>query len=68
MLVRSQTEPAARQKLAADAATDSTRVNVNDRAIGYRLNTIEQMLGRPVRARQIELQAAIRLERVLGKP
>ena len=38
-------------------------MKVSDRTIAYRLNIIEQLLGRPVRARPTELQAAIRLER-----
>ncbi len=43
-------------------------LNVNDRTIAYRLNSIEEQLGRPVRARQTELQAAMRLERMLKGP
>jgi PucR C-terminal helix-turn-helix domain/GGDEF-like domain len=49
-----------------NASAAASLLNVNDRTVAYRLNTIEQLLGRPVRARQAELQAAIRLERVLG--
>lgn len=49
-----------------NASAAAAMLKVNDRTIAYRLNTIEQLLGRPVRARQAELHAAIRLERVLG--
>lgn len=48
-----------------NASAAAAMLGVNDRTIAYRLNTVEQLLGRPVRARQAELQAAIRLERVL---
>ena len=51
-----------------NASAAAAKLKVNDRTIAYRLNNIEQLLGRPVRARQTELQAAIRLEHVLGKP
>ena len=68
VLVRSQTEPPPARNSQRTQRPIALESMLNDRAIGYRLNTIEQMLGRPVRARQIELQAAIRLERVLGKP
>jgi PucR C-terminal helix-turn-helix domain/GGDEF-like domain len=50
-----------------NASAAAAKLKVNDRTIAYRLNNIEQLLGRPVRARQTELQAAIRLERVLGQ-
>jgi PucR C-terminal helix-turn-helix domain/GGDEF-like domain len=53
---------------ACNASAAAAKLEVNDRTIAYRLNTIEQLLGRPVRERQTELQAAIRLERVLGQP
>jgi DNA-binding PucR family transcriptional regulator len=49
-----------------NASAAAAMLKVNDRTIAYRLNAIEQLLGRPVHARQAELQAAIRLERVLG--
>jgi hypothetical protein len=49
-----------------NACAAAAMLKVNDRTIAYRLNSIEELLGRPVRARQAELQAAIRLERVLG--
>jgi hypothetical protein len=48
-----------------NASAAAAMLNVNDRTIAYRLKSIEEQLGRPVRARQTELQAAIRLERVL---
>jgi hypothetical protein len=48
-----------------NASAAAALLKVNDRTIAYRLNSIEEQLGRPVRARQTELQAAIRLERVL---
>jgi DNA-binding PucR family transcriptional regulator len=48
-----------------NASAAAALLKVNDRTIAYRLNTIEQLLGRRVRARQAELRAAIRLERVL---
>jgi hypothetical protein len=48
-----------------NASAAAAMLKVNDRTIAYRLNSIEEQLGRPVRARQTELQAAIRLERVL---
>jgi DNA-binding PucR family transcriptional regulator len=51
-----------------NASAAAAKLKVNDRTIAYRLNNIEQLLGRPVRARQTELQAAIRLERVLSNP
>jgi hypothetical protein len=51
-----------------NASAAAAKLKVNDRTIAYRLNIVEQLLGRPVRARQTELQAAIRLERVLGQP
>ena len=51
-----------------NASAAAAMLNVNDRTIAYRLNNIEQLLGRSVRARQTELQAAIRLERVLAAP
>jgi sugar diacid utilization regulator len=52
-----------------NASAAAAMLKVNDRTIAYRLNSIEEQLGRPVRARQTELQAAIRLERVLqGRP
>ena len=49
-----------------NASAAAALLGVNDRTIAYRLNSIEQLLGRPVRVRQTELQAAIRLERILG--
>lgn len=49
-----------------NASAAAATLNVNDRTIAYRLSTIEERLGRPVRSRQTELQAAIRLERILG--
>lgn len=49
-----------------NASAAAATLKVNDRTIAYRLNTIEELLGRPVRTRQAELQAAIRLERILG--
>jgi DNA-binding PucR family transcriptional regulator len=51
-----------------NASAAAAKLEVNDRTIAYRLNNIEQLLGRRVRPRQTELQAAIRLERVLGDP
>ncbi|WP_320668522.1 PucR family transcriptional regulator [Patulibacter defluvii] len=55
-----------------NASAAAALLGVNDRTIAYRLRSIEQRLGRPVRRRQTELQAAIRLERVLragaGRP
>jgi len=48
-----------------NASAAAAMLKVNDRTIAYRLNSIEDQLGRSVRARQTELQAAIRLERVL---
>jgi hypothetical protein len=48
-----------------NASAAAAMLKVNDRTIAYRLNSIEEQLGQPVRARQTELQAAIRLERVL---
>ena len=50
-----------------NASAAAAMLKVNDRTIAYRLHSIEQLLGRPVRARQAELQAAIRLERVLAR-
>ena len=49
-----------------NASAAAAMLHVNDRTVAYRLNTAEQLLGRPVRGRHTELQAAIRLERVLG--
>lgn len=51
-----------------NASAAAALLAVSDRTVAYRLNQIEQLLGRPVRLRQTELQAAIRLERVLGAP
>jgi diguanylate cyclase with GGDEF domain/PucR-like helix-turn-helix protein len=51
---------------AFNASAAAAKLKVNDRTIAYRLNNIEQLLGRSVRTRQTELQAAIRLERILG--
>ena len=51
-----------------NASAAAATLQVNDRTIAYRLNSIEEQLGRSVRARQTELQAAIRLERVLQAP
>ncbi len=51
---------------AFNASAAAAKLKVNDRTVAYRLNTVEQLLGHPLRARQTELQAAIRLERVLG--
>ena len=48
-----------------NASAAAAALGVNDRTVAYRLHGIEERLGRPVRARQAELQAAIRLERVL---
>jgi len=48
-----------------NASAAAAMLKVNDRTVAYRLNTIEELLGRPVRTRQAELQAAIRLERIL---
>ena len=48
-----------------NASAAAAMLGVNDRTVAYRLNAIEEQLGGPVRARQAELQAAIRLERVL---
>jgi hypothetical protein len=50
-----------------NASAAAAMLKVNDRTVAYRLNTIEEQLGCPVRARQAELQAAIRLERVLSE-
>ena len=50
-----------------NASAAAATLKVNDRTIAYRLNSIEEQLGRSVRARQTELQAAIRLERVLER-
>jgi hypothetical protein len=51
-----------------NASAAAAALGVNDRTVAYRLGGIEERLGRPVRTRQAELQAAIRLERVLGAP
>ncbi len=51
---------------AFNASAAAATLKVNDRTIAYRLNDIEQLLGRSVRTRHTELQAAIRLERILG--
>lgn len=51
---------------AFNASAAAAKLKVNDRTVAYRLNAVEQLLGHPLRARQTELQAAIRLERVLG--
>ncbi|WP_157592362.1 PucR family transcriptional regulator [Solirubrobacter soli] len=48
-----------------NASAAAAQLRVNDRTVAYRLNRIEELLGRPVRTRQAELQAAIRLERIL---
>ena len=48
-----------------NASAAAAMLKVNDRTIAYRLNSIEEQLGCSVRVRQTELQAAIRLERVL---
>ncbi len=50
---------------ASSAAAD---LGVSDRTVANRLNTIEHLLGRPVRLRQTELQAALRLRRLLAGP
>jgi hypothetical protein len=50
-----------------NASAAAAQLKVNDRTVAYRLNNIEQLLGRPVHTRQTELQAAIRLERVLQR-
>ncbi len=50
-----------------NASAAAAALGVSDRTVAYRLNVIEQRIGRPVRLRQTELQAAIRLERVLGR-
>jgi len=49
-----------------NASAAAAALGVNDRTVAHRLRAIEDRIGRPVRARQTELQAAIRLERVLG--
>lgn len=49
-----------------NASAAAAVLDVSDRTVAYRLNQIEDRLGRSVRTRQTELQAAIRLERVLG--
>jgi sugar diacid utilization regulator len=49
-----------------NASAAAATLGVNDRTVAYRLHAIEEQLGRPVRARQAELQTAIRLERVLN--
>lgn len=51
-----------------NASAAAATLQVNDRTIAYRLNSVEEQLGRSVRVRQTELQAAIRLERVLRAP
>ncbi len=51
-----------------NASAAAATLQVNDRTIAYRLNSVEEQLGRSVRGRQTELQAAIRLERVLRAP
>jgi PucR C-terminal helix-turn-helix domain/GGDEF-like domain len=48
-----------------NASAAAAALNVNDRTVAYRLNTIEERLGRPVRTRHAELHAAIRVERIL---
>lgn len=49
-----------------NASAAAAMLEINDRTVAYRLNRVEELLGRPVRERQAELQAAIRLEGVLG--
>ncbi|WP_158276616.1 helix-turn-helix domain-containing protein [Paraconexibacter algicola] len=51
-----------------NASAAAATLGVNDRTVAYRLRTVEERLGRPVRSRLPELLAAIRVERVLGPP
>ncbi len=49
-----------------NAATTAAALNVSDRTIAYRIHGVEDLLGRRVLARSIELAAAVRLHRVLN--
>jgi sugar diacid utilization regulator len=53
---RSCATPSAHISCAFNASAAAAKLKVNDRTIAYRLNNIEQLLGRPVRARHTELR------------
>lgn len=44
-----------------NASAAASRLSLNNRTVGYRLTTVEEMLGRPLLARRDELSVALRL-------
>jgi hypothetical protein len=61
-----------RQTLAAylrcgfNASATASSIGINDRTVAYRLKIIEGLIGRPLTSAWFELEAALRLERVLA--
>ncbi len=49
-----------------NAAATAVVLNVSDRTVAYRIHSTEDLLGRAVQGRSIELAAAVRLHRVLN--
>jgi hypothetical protein len=49
-----------------NAASTGARLGVHERTVGYRLATIEELLGHPVAARREEIGVALRLQTALG--
>jgi hypothetical protein len=49
-----------------NAASASARLGVHERAVGYRLATIEERLGHPLAARRDEIGVALRLQAALA--
>jgi DNA-binding PucR family transcriptional regulator len=71
-LARARNADKLRQTLAAylrcgfNASAAASAIGVNDRTVAYRLKVIEELIGRPLISRWFELEAAMRLERVLA--
>jgi PucR C-terminal helix-turn-helix domain/GGDEF-like domain len=49
-----------------NASATASSIGVNDRTVAYRLKTIEKLIAQPLTSAWFELEAALRLERVLA--
>jgi DNA-binding PucR family transcriptional regulator len=51
----------------SNLARTSRLLGVHENTVAYRLHRAEELLGRPLEDRQLELQSALRLTRLLAK-
>jgi hypothetical protein len=73
-ITRAKEAPKLRDTLVAycesgfNAAAAAARLGVNDRTVAYRIRLLEQLLDAPLASRRVEIEVALRLERLFRNP